>query len=319
MKLKLSREYITLSYLLLMFTSCTKEIQLDIPKTEPKLVVQASIENGLPPFVILTKSVNYFDSTSLETFEKTIVLNAEVTISDGSRTLKLDTISSDTITGTRLEKLAEYLSIPVENLRRVKYSIYSFKSFSNFMIGEVGKTYTLTVKLDGKTYSATTTINPPVSLDSMWFREEYGKTGLGYINVKFTEPLGLGNCYRWSAKRLTKDSYFISPIGTSFQDKLIDGKTFEFYANRGSPQNSDKPEDKNEERGYFRKDDTVIVKFNSIDFPVFNFYRTYDVEIANRGNPFAAPITVQTNFNNGALGVFAGYGSWVDTVYLGRK
>jgi hypothetical protein len=307
-----------LFFVLIFTVSCTKDVSLDIPKEDSKLVVQASIENGLPPFVLLTKSVNYFDSTILEAFEKTIVLDAKVTISDGTRTLTLDTICSDTITGSRLQKLAEYLSVPVENLKRVRYCIYSFKSISNFLVGEVGKTYTLKIEYEGKTYTASTIINLPIKLDSLWYRAEPSKENLGYISTQFSEPKGLGNCYRWMAKRYTKDSYFISPLGTTFQDKLVDGKTFEFYAQRGSPQNSDKPEDKNGERGLFRNNDTVIVKFASIDVGVFNFYRTYDVEIANRGNPFAAPTTVQTNISNGGLGIFAGYGTYIDTVYLGK-
>jgi len=316
---KLILKFIVCFSAIMTIASCTKTIELDIPRTESKLVVQATIEQGLPPIVVLTKSVNYFDSTSLESFAKSIVANAKVTISDGSKTITLDTLCSDTLTGARLALLAEYVSVPVENLKRVRYCVYTIKSFFNFMVGEVGKTYTLTIEHDGKTYTATTQINAPVKLDTMYFKEEPSKKKLGYINVRFSEPKGVGSAYRWLAKRYTKDSYYLSPLGSTFQDKLIDGTTFEFYAQRASPSQSDNPEDKNEERGLFRNDDTVIVKFASINLDVFNYYRTFDVNVANRGNPFAAPTSIQTNIKGGALGIFAGYGTWIDTVYLGGR
>jgi hypothetical protein len=42
---------------------------------------------------------------------------------------------------------------------------------------------------------------------------------------------------------------------------------------------------------------------------VYEFWRTYQFAINVIGNPFASPTNLPTNFSNGALGVWAGYGT----------
>ena len=41
---------------------CEKKVDFKLEDAEPKLVVDASIENDQPPMVTLTKSLNYFSS-----------------------------------------------------------------------------------------------------------------------------------------------------------------------------------------------------------------------------------------------------------------
>ena len=50
------------------FISCQEEITLDISSGENKLVVEGAIENGYPPYVILTKNQGYFDPVNSETY-----------------------------------------------------------------------------------------------------------------------------------------------------------------------------------------------------------------------------------------------------------
>jgi hypothetical protein len=40
--------------------SCQEEITLDLPKADDKLVIEGSIENGFPPYVIITKKWRLF-------------------------------------------------------------------------------------------------------------------------------------------------------------------------------------------------------------------------------------------------------------------
>ncbi|MFZ4614090.1 MAG: hypothetical protein ACOYNH_10445, partial [Bacteroidia bacterium] len=142
--------------------------------------------------------------------------------------------------------------------------------------------------------------------------------GYGFLNVVMSEPAGLGNCYRWFSKRLTKDTRFLSYLGSSFEDKFIDGKTFNYDVFRPQEVNSTKPEDLGDARFRYLPNDTVVVKFCSIDKNVFEFFRSFETEAGNNGNPFAAPNTIKTNIKGGAIGVWAGYGAWERTYYLGQ-
>ena len=59
------------------FLSCQEEITLELPSGGDKLVVQASIENGFPPYVILTKNQGYFDPIDVNTYNDLFVSNVD--------------------------------------------------------------------------------------------------------------------------------------------------------------------------------------------------------------------------------------------------
>ena len=49
----------------LLFTACTKDITVDLPDYPEQLVVEGTIEPGVPPIVILTRTQSYFAPTDL--------------------------------------------------------------------------------------------------------------------------------------------------------------------------------------------------------------------------------------------------------------
>jgi hypothetical protein len=119
------------------------------------------------------------------------------------------------------------------------------------------------------------------------------------------------------AKRPTKDRRYIAPYGATFDDKLIDGKSFDFAYTKGyDPTDNVNSElnDSDVERNYYRKTDTIYIKFCSIDKASKEFYTTFENAISNNGNPFASPVTILTNIEGGALGVWCGVGATYDTI-----
>ena len=274
--------------LIILLSSCETDITVDLPVPEQKIVVEGYIEPGEKAVVTLTKSSAFFapvDSASLVSY---LILNASVTISDGTAT-DIFTLTFDT----------NY------------YIPFVYKSQT--MTGQAGKTYSLTVTADGKTVTAVTTIPQPVPLDSVWFKLQEGHDSLGYAWAHLTDPDTLGNCYRWFAKRLTKDKRFLSPIGSVFEDKFINGKSFDFAYNRGHEPNSTAEDDLEGARGFFKIGDTIAVKFCAIDRIHFDFWRIEEIQVGNNGNPFAAPAPIPTNINGG-LGVWGGYAATYDTI-----
>ena len=88
-----------LFYISIIFISCQDEITLDLPQAENKLVVEATIEQGFPPYVILTKNEGYFDPVDSETFNNLFVNNIEsVEIWYNNDGVKVDSVILDQIT-----------------------------------------------------------------------------------------------------------------------------------------------------------------------------------------------------------------------------
>ena len=297
-------------FIVSLMLSCEKEVTVDLPDAERKLVVEGRIELGLPPFLMLTRSAGYFDATDINSFEKNFVHNAVIKVSNGTTEVNLEEFCSNTLPPSLLPIVSEITGIPVENLNQVNYCIYS--SFNTAIWGEAGKTYHLSIDAEEKTYTSTTFIPVPVPLDSLWF--EVDNDSLGFVWAKISEPPGAINAYRWYAKRLEKDDSFIAPFGSVFDNKFVDGKTFNFGYQRDTLPNSNAPDDNNIERGYFKTGDTIVAKFCSIDKNTFEFLRVYETEVFNNGNPFASPTTIKSNIEGGALGYWGGYGPAYDTL-----
>lgn len=275
--------------LFLLLTSCQQKIDLKIPDYTQKLVVEGKIENGANPQIYLSYTVPYFGNhtTNISDFA---VKSAFVTVSDG--------ITTDTLKDATFGNGFYYKAVN--------------------MIGVEGRTYNLMVQVNGKTYTAQTTIYPQVKLDTLWFKVEK-QDSLGFIYTHMEEPSQIGNWYRWEAKRINKikDLDFIAPLGSSFDDKFINGKSFDFAYDRGMLQNSTADDDNNIEKGMFKKGENVVVKFSTIGEKEFLFFRSYDANIISNGNPFAAPTNLQSNIQGqNVIGVWCGYNCFLDTVLL---
>lgn len=269
---------------------CEKEISIDLPETEQKVVIEGIVEQGQAPYVILTRSSAYFDPVDSATIANTIITDATVIVSDG--------VSTDTMV----------LAIDPHLFPPLYYRAPN-------MVGVTGRTYHLTVIADGQTLTASTTLLPPIPLDSVWFQLDPGSDSLGLAYGHLSDPPGIGNAYRWYAKRLNEDDTFYPAFGGSvFDDEYIEGKSLDGAFYRGMKPNSNAPEDHNEEFAYFKSGDTIIVKFCSIEHSAYRFYRTFETEVSNNGNPFASPTSIPTNIEGGGLGLWSSCGAYYDTI-----
>lgn len=276
---------------LALLSSCTEDIHVDLPGSHSKVVIEGSIENGKVAEVILTKNVPLFSTVSGGNPADIFITDASVYVTGSGIT--------DTLT----------LAIDSSSALGLVYKGHT-------ITGVPGQSYSLTVKAQGNIYTAVTTIPALVTLDSVWWKAEPPHDSLGYANAHLSDPPGYGNNYRWFAKR-PGDRRYIAPGGATFDDKFIDGKSFDFAYDRGydatdivnTPEN-----DPQGERGYYKLTDTIYIKFCTIDRASKDFYSTYETAIGNNGNPFASPVTILTNINGGGLGVWCGFGATYDTI-----
>jgi hypothetical protein len=270
------------------FYSCRKTIKVKLPEYKQKLVIEASITTDEPAVVFLSFSVPVFGNFDFTHPENAFVKDAFVTVTDG--------ISTDTLKA--FDPSAGYF-------------YYGTK-----VIGQQGKTYRIDIAVNGKTYSAETFIHPPVILDSLYFKGE--RDSLGFIWAHITEPPGSGNNYRWFAKRLNKgDLTFAAPFNSVFDDKFVDGKDFHFAYDRGPQPNETQDYRDDPEAGWFKRGDSVVVKFCAIGRPEYNFWYSYYLNKSSNGNPFSAPSNIVSMFpGEDVIGGFFGYSPYYDTLVI---
>lgn len=307
--------------LALLLAACEKEITVDLPVTEPKVVVEGTIETGQPPIVILTRTQSYFAPTSISSIASIFIQDALVTVDDGNMVHVLDRICSSEIPEELLDEAAAATGLSAALLAQANICIWT--KLNNSLLGEEGRTYRLRVEADGKVLTSATKLPSGIALDSTWFKLALRRPdddSLGFVWAHLSDPDTAGNAYRWYARRINlgtdgepKDSRFIAPLFSVFEDRYVNGLSFDFNYNRGQQPYSDAEDDNNEESGFFKRGDTVVVKFASIGLPEYQFYNTAYNNITSQGDVFSTPSNAQGNIEGG-LGVWAGFGVRFDTV-----
>ncbi|MFN2437950.1 MAG: DUF4249 domain-containing protein [Chitinophagaceae bacterium] len=284
--------------LLFLTMGCEKSVDFKLDQTLPKLVVDASIENGEPPIVILSKSLNYFSKINPQLLAESFVHNAMVEISNGTKT----------------HKLKEYEISLANGYAIYYYSIDSADLPSSF-IGELNTNYKLQIIAEGETYTASTTIpNITKRIDSLRYKPTPNDTSNKKVTVMLavTDPPGYGDYIRYWTKR--NQEIFLPGFQSVHDDLIIDGTTYEVEVQPGINRN----EEFNEDKWAFKKGDTVTLKLSNINKTTYDFWRTMEYTYASVGNPFASPVKVLGNISNNALGYFAGYASQYRTIIIPR-
>lgn len=281
---------------LFVLTSCRKDVTVQLPNYQQKVVIDGSIETGSPAIVFLSYSVPYFGEFDYTTPEKAFIKGALVVVTDGTT---VDTLK-------QLDPNLGYLYVGTK------------------LIGQIGKTYIIRVTVGDESFSTSSEILHPVPLDSLYFdpRDKVNlKDSLGFIGQKLKEPKGSGDCYRWLSKRLGRDQFYAAPFNSVFDDKFIDGQTFEFTYDRGRQPDPFIDTSTDPERGYYKRGDTVVVKFCKIGRREYDFWITYYQNKVSNGNPFSAPNNVKSMFDDyqKCLGAFVAYSPSFDTIIIPSK
>ena len=158
--------YISIVFLLLSFSSCTKVVDLKLSDASGKLVIEGNVTNGSEPQVFTISTNVPFTNTN--TYPP--VTGATVTVTDQSGN-----------------------SYPFTEGPSGTYT-------NNQLTGVPGNTYTMTVLIKGVTYTATSTMPQAVSLDSLSAKNEAISTGSNpkkQITVYYHDPAGIANQYRF--------------------------------------------------------------------------------------------------------------------------
>lgn len=281
------------------FTSCEKEIKLNLNSGKPSVVIEGQIENDLPPFVMITKSMGFFSKIDLNTLEENFLHDAFVTIYDG----------------TTLDTLREY-AIDTGGVAKFYFYSVDTSTLGNAIVaGEFNKYYKLSVTYEGITYEATTKIPSVMGVDSFYadgnlaFRFPNTPENAVNLYINVQDPDTTGNYIRYYTKRNSEPYY---PVDVATAEELGANGDYLKKINIGFGYPRSLPDTAPEI--YPLWGDTITLKWCAVDKAVYDFWRTYQFAINVVGNPFASPTNLPSNISNGALGVWAGYGTSFITI-----
>lgn len=275
--------------LLLLLAGCEKDIDIDLNETTPRLVVEATIENGLAPRVTLTRSLDYFGKITPELLLGSFVRGARVVVNQGGK---------------------DYL-LREDSFRVNNISLYFYTTDS--LQGALNTSYQLRIDAEGRQYNASTQI-PAITrrIDSLWWEKAPGFTDSTIVRmmIRATDRQGLGDYIRYFTKANSEPFY--PGFNSVFDDQVIDGKTYTIQVDRGVNKNADN----SDTSLYFRRGDTAVLKLCNINKATFDFWRTFEFNFQSIGNPFSSPTKVVNNISNGALGYFGGYAAQYRTLVI---
>ena len=246
------------------FSACTEKIDMSLKDAAPVLMIEANLSDttDLPVYlsnsgslsfhslVLISQTTSYTDTTFFHGMS-----GATVTINDGLQT--------DTLTET-----------PFLAGAYINYSLSA----------QTGKTYTLSVQLNGKTYQANSTANAAIPIDSLVLTESpFG--GDPRIVCYFRDPVGVTNYYKAD---LFKNRSYQSQLNLS-NDELTDGTIKHI----------------NLDASNFVSGDTIDIFLKSLDKGAYDYF--YTLKNATYGS--AAPSNPTSNITGGSLGYFNAYTS----------
>ena len=302
------------------FSSCQKTIDINIPDSAEQVVVDGSIETNTPPVLILTKSQNFFGTVNLNDLGNYFIHGAKVKVtgSDGTQTVLTELcLQGLNLPPDQQQVLINALGFStVDSANIPNICVYTIPDIVNYFIsgtasylGKERTTYNLDIMLppfkgiDSIHVTSSTYIPTAIGMDSISIREagdtKYRDSMVSlYSNVSV--PDTFGNFLRYKTKR-NNEPYYTPASGSVWDDKLWVGLHIALPIERG--QNPDAKIDFNTDF-LFYKGDTVSVKWSNIDSKTYNFFYTLENDGGN--SPFSSPVKIKTNITNG-LGVWAGY------------
>ncbi|HPN19461.1 MAG TPA: DUF4249 family protein [Chitinophagales bacterium] len=294
--------------------ACEKEIDLKVPNPKDAFVVEGHIENGVPPYVLLTRNAAFYGNLNLSNLASYFVSGASVTVISGN-----DTIPLQEYNGAIIQALPDSVAIALAAQFGLNISsasefppivIYTVGPDNFDFVGELGKQYSLKIEVEGKTITSTTTIPQPVFFDSLWLLPHPNAAladSFYQVYGRLQDPPALGTFYRYFTKA-DNDAFLINSRSV-FDDALINGGVIEIFIPKGRPIGSSAANIDFDTDGYWDiRDSVCTIKLSVIDKPHYDFWRTVEANRNGLGNPFGSAVFVKSNVN-GAYGIWGGYGS----------
>lgn len=248
---------------LLVFSSCEKVIEIDLEETDQQLVIEAQLKEGDHLFeVFISKTAPYFEAGGTTSIDNALVV------------LKDDLGNSTTVPLVESGRYA------------IDYS------------ATAGKTYQLSVDLDGQLYEANSTLPQKVALLELMaaFQPAQGPIEEGYlVYSRYQDPGGVDNYYR-----IIHSVDGVPQLGGNdmqvFDDNLNDGSAARIPVFQK----------------VFELGEEIEIELIHFDAQSYDYFNSLSDIIGSAGGAnsgSAAPGNPNTNWSGGTLGYFSAYSS----------
>lgn len=248
-------------FLLMLTASCEKVIDVNLDSAEKKYVIEGVITNQPGTCMVLVSQTSDFDDDNA--FAGISGATVQLTEQGGATTLL-----TETTTG-----------------------VYQATGIS----GTSGKTYELSVLVNGETFTAASTMPQQVNMDSIFFTTDnvLGNTRK-LVNVQYNDPAVTGNNYRFIqyVNGLKEQEIFIR------NDELTNGNTAITKLRYTSS---------DEENNDITTGDQIKVDMLCIDAAVYKYWYSLNRSATGGGEMSATPANPVTNITGGALGYFSAH------------
>lgn len=287
-----------------MLAGCQKEIDMNLPEYQRKLVIEGTIENGSPAMVLITRSIPYFSEINMSTLTDSVLVTGQ----QARVFITSETGETEELTWQISPEATYYVAFMGKNV-----------------IGREATHYTLRVEYDGKTYTAKTYIPKTFDLDSVWFDQstEILNDEQATIRMLMSDPADEENYYAFFCKvnsPTLRDRLWVSGLPVAFDDRTFNGLTFNYEMFRVGYSSLmagmlDEADQESFTRRTFRRGDTVYLKHTQIDHHTYKYLLSAGTEAAYGGNPFTNPLPAVTNFDSEeVLGHWSGFAAKIDTL-----
>jgi hypothetical protein len=235
-----------------LFTSCQKVIDIDLNSKDPQIVIEGNITDLAGPYTVtITQTVNFSESNVFPG-----VSGATVVLSDNLG-------NSETLT-------------------EISTGVYQ----TSTMQGVPGRTYTLMVSSNGKTYTAQSTMVSKTPLDTLLLEPNQSFGSPYYIIPVFRDSAGISNYYRcleWINGKRNSANFLYDD---QFNDGLYNGQPLLDFNTE------------------FSTGDTIDVELQCLDKAAYQYF--YSLEQTTSGQS-GAPANPVSNWDNHALGYFSAH------------
>jgi hypothetical protein len=270
-------------FLAFILISCEKEIDLELNTTNPRFVIEGGVSTNFVPnlfsaqkvrsLVRISKSVDYKDLSFFPYVDNAIVIIKDETANQ------------------------EYI------LTHKSFGIYTNES----IIGEVGHTYSLYVKIEEEEFAATSTIQPLVPLDSLRQEgvaeeDQFGNANRIFAKIipVYKDPPQKGNYYQ----------FVVFNNGYRYYDEtkkeyIYTGRVFDGTIYTESDRVFNNTVNTSDLKILAEKNDSIIIEMQPIEKNLYDyFYTLYQSFPQNGLPPSSNPTNPISNISNGALGYF---------------
>lgn len=236
---------------IILILGCEELIEVDLNASDPKVVIVADLNNqGGTQEIMVSRTVNFDEDRSYDPVKDALVYLR----SQNGRIYDFDQQQDGRYTRS---------SLPLE----------------------VGESYSLEVIVDEQQYSAQSVMTQYVEIDSLGLtKENIFNDTYYFVNLKFQDPKGEENYYRYTVS-LNGAPFVFSSV---FSDKFNDGNQVTHQV--GPPGDTE-----------LKPGDELRIRRSTVSKNIYQYWSEF--QMTNPGS--AAPGNPTSNINNGALGYFS--------------